>query len=49
MNTILAKYLNNKNIIYICLAIIVCTFVVNYISIFDFKPTSTATTCITTP
>lgn len=38
MNTILAKYLNNKNIIYICLAIIVCTFVVNYISIFDFKP-----------
>ena len=33
-----SKYFDNKNVIYICLGIIICAFVYNYIQIFDFKP-----------
>ena len=37
-NTFYTKYLNNKNLTYLCLAIIICFFIINYLNIFDFKP-----------
>lgn len=37
-NTFYTKYLNNKNLTYLCLAIIICSFIINYLNIFDFKP-----------